>query len=280
MALTGTVISRAMVLEQFLDRRIVLRHFPFVFLLGVVYVFVAYAVQQFVFPSQSLAVSLLLTILLLPSLHHLVVIEEKIESRGSSHFFRRHRTILKCYLGAFLGILAGFLVLGFVNPSSLDYQLDALEHDHFKQELITAFSGQAYSPDFTKVIALFSHNTEYLLIGFVLSIFYGAGAIFLIVYNASFFSAFVVEIFSRWSNAVSLAGISLVHMLPESAGFILTAMAGASLSRALIHEKLSGQAFRNVLRNDVKLLVVALLLIFVAAVLEVYVTAPAFHVLI
>lgn len=266
-----------MVLEQFLDRRIVLRHFPFVFLLGLVYVFVAYAVQGFFFPDQSLAAVLLLTILLLPSLHHVIVIEEKIESRGSSHFFRRHKTILKCYLGAFLGILAGFLILGFVNPSAVSYQMVQLEQDHLHSELIAGFAGQPYVPEMTKVIALFSHNTWYLLIGFALSIFYGAGAIFLIAYNASFFAAFIVEIFSRWSAAYSLAGISLVHMLPESAGFILTAMAGASLSRALIHEKLRGDAFRNVLKNDVKLLVLALLFVLLAAFLEVYVTAPVFH---
>jgi len=275
--LTGTVTLKAMVLEQFLDRRIVLRHFPFVFILGVVYVFVSYAVQQFVFPDQSLATTLLLTILLLPSLHHVIVIEEKIESRGSSHFLRRHKTILKCYLGAFLGILVGFLILGFVNPGTLHYQVVQLEQDHLHQDIVASFSGQEYVPSVSKVVSLFSHNVWYLLIGFVLSIFYGAGAIFLIAYNASFFAAFIVEIFSRWSSAMTLACISLVHMLPESAGYILTAMAGASLSRALIHEKLSGDAFRNVLRNDVKLLVLALLLVFVSAVLEVYVTAPVFH---
>ncbi|VVB81891.1 Stage II sporulation protein M [uncultured archaeon] len=275
----GKVISRAMVLEQFLDRRIVLRHFSFVFILSAVYVFVAYAVQQFVFPDQSLATTLLLTILLLPSLHHVIVVEEKIESRGSSHFLRRHKTILKCYLGAFLGVLVGFLVLGFVNPDTLHYQVVQLEQDHLHQDIVASFAGQEYVPGITKVVSLFSHNIEYLLIGFVLSIFYGAGAIFLIVYNASFFAAFVVEIFSRWASPL-LAGVSLTHMLPESAGFILTAMAGASLSRALIHEKLAGDAFRNVLRNDVKLLVLGILLVFFAAILEVYVTAPVFHSLI
>ncbi len=269
-----------MVLEQFLDRRIVLRHFSFVFLLGLVYVFVAYAVQVFFFPDQSLAAVLLLTILLLPSLHHVIIIEEKIESRGSSHFFRRHKTILKCYLGAFLGILAGFLILGFVNPSAVSYQMVQLEQDHLHSELIVGFSGQPYVPELGKVVALFSHNVWYMLIGFVLSIFYGAGAIFLVAYNASFFAAFIVEIFSRWTSAYSLAGISLVHMLPESAGFILTAMAGASLSRALIHEKLTGDAFKNVLKNDFKLLVLAVFFVLLAAFLEVYVTASVFHLLI
>lgn len=264
-------------LEQLLDRKIVIQHVPFVFILSAVYVFVAYAVQVIFFPDQSLAIVLLLTILLVPSLHHLIIIEEKIERTGSSHFWRKHHTIIKCYLGAFLGLLIGFLVLGFVNAHTLDYQITQLEQDHLRPTAISSFTGQPYIPDMTTAIALFSHNLRYLLIGFVLSIFYGAGAAFLVAYNASFFAAFVVELFARWATAAQLAAISLLHLLPESAGYILTAIAGATLSRAIIHEKLAGEQFRNVLRNCFILLVLSLISIFLAAFIETYITATFFH---
>ncbi|MEM3154378.1 MAG: stage II sporulation protein M [Candidatus Woesearchaeota archaeon] len=267
-----------MVLEQFLDRKIVVKHSLFVFVLSAIYVFIAYAVQQLFFPAdQGLAVVLLVTILLVPSLHHLIIIEEKLESRGAGNFWKRHRTIIKCYLGAFLGLLAGFLTMGFILPGTLGYQQHQLSLEHLKPETITTFLGQPYTPDTTTALALFSHNLMYLLFGFVLSIFYGAGAIFLVAYNASFFAAFVVELFARWSSAAQLTAVSFVHLLPESAGYILTAIAGAEISRALIHEKLSAQPFRNVLKNCFLLLAYAILLILLAAFLEAYVTAPYFH---
>ncbi len=269
--------TSTVVLEQFLDRKIVVKHAAFVFVLSAIYVFVAYAVQNFFFPGQSIATVLLVTILLVPSLHHLIILEEKVERAGSSHFWKRHRILIKCYSGAFLGLLAGFLILGFVNPAALNYQIAQLEQDHLRPEAINRFSGQQYVPDMTTAIALFSHNVMYLLIGFILSVFYGAGAIFLVVYNASFFAAFIVELFARWSAAAQLAGVSLLHLLPESIGFILTAMAGASLSRALIHEKLAEQKFKNVLKNDVLLLVCAIAFILLAAIVETYVTAVFFH---
>ncbi len=269
-----------MVLEQFLDRRIVVRHVPFVFILSALYVFVAYAVQRLFYTGQSLATVLLVTILLVPSLHHLIVIEEKIERTGSSHFWRRHRTIIKCYVGAFLGLLAGFFVLGFTNAQSLDYQITQLEQDHLRPEVISSFTGQPYTPEITTAIALFSHNVKFLLIGFILSIFYGAGAIFIVTYNASFFAAFVVELFNKFAAATQLSLIALTHMLPESTGYVLTAMAGASLSRALIHEKLAGQEFRNVLRNCVILIAFAIAFILLAAFIETYFTATMFHKLI
>jgi len=266
-----------MVLEQFLDRRIIVKHAFFVFLLSAVYVFVAYAAQTLFFPEQSIATVLLVTILLVPSLHHIIIIEEKIESNGSSHFWKRHRTIIKCYLGAFLGLLAGFLILGMVDQGTLGYQIKQLSQEHLKPEIISTFLNQPYTPSMATVAAIFSHNIMYLLVGFVLSIFYGAGAIFLVAYNASFFAAFVVELYSKWSVAGQLAGVSLLHLLPESAGYILTAIAGAEISRALIHEKLASYPFKNVLRNCFLLLVFAVLLILLAAVVETYVTAPVFH---
>lgn len=263
-----------MVLEQLLDKSLVTKHAPFSFILTFVYTLIAYGVQQAFFPGQSLAIALLLTILLVPSLHHLIIVEEKLERKGSSRFWKRHRTIIKSYLGAFLGLLAGFLLLGFVNATTLDYQTEQLENSHLKPELIENFA--AYQPDLRSTIALFSHNLSYLVIGFLLSIFYGAGAIFLITYNASLFAAFIVEIMGRW-GVPRLAWTSLVHLLPESTAFILTAIAGATLSRAIIHEKLRTKHFKNVVQNTVKLLGTALVLLAIAAVLEVYVTAPVFQ---
>ncbi len=265
-----------MVLEQLIDRKKVIQHIPFVFILSTVYVFVAYAVQTLFFPNQSIAIVLLLTILLVPSLHHLILIEEKIERTGASHFWKKHRTIIKCYIGAFLGILAGFLFLGFVNADTLAYQITQLEQSHLKPTAIENFT-KLYVPDIQTATALFSHNVKYLLIGFVLSIFYGAGAAFLVIYNASFFAAFVIELFSRWTTATQMAGMSLLHLLPESAGYILTAIAGATFSRAIIHEKITGEPFRNVLKNCFILLLLSLILILLAAFIETYVTAVFFH---
>ena len=266
-----------MVLEQLLDRKTVINHVFFGFVLSLLYVFIAYGVQELFFPGQTVATVLLLTILLLPSLHHLIVIEEKIEAKGSSQFWKRHRTIIKSYLGVFLGVLAGFMILGIVNPATLEYQTTQLEQEQLKPEIVTGFLDQAYTPTIQTAVSVFTHNLKYLLIGFVLSIFYGAGAIFLVVYNASYFAAFVVQIMLKWVNAVQLTGIALFHLLPESAGFILTAIAGATMSRAIIHEKRGGKAFKNVLQNAVKLLIIAIGLILVAAFIETYVTATFFH---
>ena len=148
---------------------------------------------------------------------------------------------------------------------------------HAVARLDAAVGTQDYTPTLQKAFALFSNNLIYLLAGFTLALFYGAGATFLIVYQASFFAAFVVNILEQWVNAFQLAGIALIHLIPESAGFIVTAIAGATISRALIHEKLKDQAFKNVLRNGLKMLTIGIFFIFIAAFLETYSTATLFH---
>jgi len=268
-----------MVLEQFIDKKWVLSHLTFVFLISAVFVFVAFAVGELFFPGESVATILLVAILLTPSLHHLIVIEEKIESKGGSEFWRKHKIIFKCYIGAFFGILAGFLVLGMINPLALNYQNIQLELEHLNQGTIDNFLQNRYVPSPSIAMSVFTHNLQFLMLGFAVSIFYGAGAVFLIVFNASFFASFVIGLMNRFVEGVQLAGISLVHLLPESAGFILAAIAGATLSRALIHEKVKDQKFRNVLQNVVKMLVVAIVLIFIGAFIETYVTAQVFSAL-
>jgi len=267
-----------MVLEQFLHKRVIRRHLPFLWILSFFYVLIAYGVQQVFFPDQGLATVLLATILLVPSLHHLIIVEETIERSGSKQFLAKHKTIIRSYIGAFLGILCGFLVLGFLDPATLSYQQYQLQLDHLKPELISNFLNN-YEPTPSVAFALFSHNLQYLLVGLLISIAYGAGSIFLVAYNASFFAAFVVQLTMQFSAAKEMTLISLGHLLPESAGFILTAIAGATLSRAIIKEKWGSQPFRNVIQNCVLLLALGVFMILIAAFIESYVTAPAFQTL-
>ncbi len=264
-----------MVVEQFLDRKIVSKHFLFVFVISAINVFVAYLAQAVFFPGKSLGLVLFVTLLLVPSLHHLMVLEEKIERTGTKDFFKKHRMLLKVYLGAFLGLLAGFLLLTTIVPDALSYQQEELQKSHIDPITINKFT-QEYQPTPTRALALFSHNLLYLIAGFIVSIFYGAGAVVLIAYNASFFAAFVLTLITKLGFTPANVSVALLHLLPETMGFICAAIAGGTLSRALIKEKVVSKAFKNVLRNDILILLIGIALVLLAAILETYVTAPVF----
>lgn len=264
-----------MVVEQFLDRKVVTKHFPFVFVISALNVFIAAVAQSVFFPGKSLGLILFVTLLLVPSLHHLMVLEEKLERRGTKNFFKKHSMLIKLYLGAFLGLLLGFLIMGNIQPDTMSYQADQLKIEHLNPLVLNGFAN-GYHPTVARAMSLFTHNLWYLIVGFIVSIFYGAGAVVLVSYNASFFAAFVLVLLSELHFTVGTASVALLHLIPETLGFICAAIAGGTLSRALIREKFAGKAFKNVLRNDFLILIIGIAFVLLAAFLETYVTAPVF----
>ncbi len=269
-----------MVLEQFLESPYVKRHAFFVLFLSMIYVFIAYGAAYLFFEeSMSLAAVFTLTILLIPSLQHIISLEEQIERKnGLRHFFRNHATIFKVYFAAFLGILIGFVMIGalFDSADIYAYQIDFLTgQSSIGAGAIAKFASDSYVPSFRDVIGLFSQNLSVMLIAFALSIFYGAGAVFLVVFNASLFSAFLLSFMNSTSKAV--ASVSFIHFIPEISGFLLAAIAGAILSAAIINESFSSPYFKNVMKNTCIMLVFSIALVFIGVLLEIYVSGSLIH---
>ena len=131
-------------------------------------------------------------------------------------------------------------------------------------------------------MGLFEKNISVVLITFVLAIFYGAGANFLVAFNASVFAAFLVFVIDYASkitgNTLLTIGVFLIHLIPEITGFFLAALAGSLLSRAILVEKFGTKGFSNILKDSAVLLLLASLLILLGSYLEVYVSSQLMEV--
>ncbi len=267
-----------MVFEQLLESSRVKKHPFFIILLCFFYVLVAYGVAYIFFESMVSVVAIFtLTLLLVPSLHHLLCSEENIERKaGIHHFLRNHRDFFKVYGFSFLGVVLGLLVVNFMLPADLfSYQTDFL----VKQQGITRmqeFGQRPYAPGFSDVMSLFSFNLEVALICLVLSVFYGAGAVFLVVFNASLFATFFLFITKNIGSAL-VSSVLFFQFLPEILGFLLAAVAGAILSAAIVRENWHSFYFRHVLQNTVIMFLIAIALIFLAALIEIFASASLIH---
>lgn len=247
-----------MVLEQLLDTNTVKQHSYLVLVLSFIYVFFAYIVAKLFFPEgESIALIFTLTLILLPSLNHIINSEEIIEKKGCNHFLKNHKVIFSVYLASFIGIFLGFLILS--NYISFSYQLSFIE----KLDFTTIVQ-----PTVENLFGLITTNLTVMIICFILSLFYGAGAIFLIVLNASVFAVFLNHLGKK---IVYL--YFFIHLIPEVAGFLLAAISGAIISRALFVEKFCSKSFKNILRNSLIILLIATGLIIIGALLEIFVTA-------
>jgi len=255
------------------------------FILGAVYVFAAFFTAKIFFPSAiSISILFLVTLLLVPTVLKLISIEEKRERKdGSEHFLNDHRDIFEIYVFLFLGIFAAFVFIGLFYgiDSNFDYQFNFLERQEgLSSILINARTETGITISHSNFFALLQSNLTVIIICFVLSFFYGAGSMFLIVLNASVFSTFVtffIRELPTITNKATIFLLFLIHAVPELFGFLLAAVAGGILSKAILKEKLFSHSFRNVVRDSFLIFIIAVAVIVVAALLETYVTTSLFN---
>ena len=291
-----------MVLEEFLKKSIFRKnHLALLagFISVIICSLIVFLARKYVPLGNDTSVILLffVTMMLTPALARLLTIEEKVErSYGISNFFRNHRKIFELYVFLLIGVFLGFLAVGFFLATStssdsksfdqiFSYQLnyldkssinDVIGQQQAKQDTISLI--KSYEPSPGRVIGIAFSNLIVFIVSFLLSFFYGAGAIFLIVMNASVFATFLVFVLifvaKSASQALGVTGAFMLHLTPEISGFLFAAIAGGILSKAALKERIFSQGFKNVAKDALIILGIAIALIITAAIIEVYVSAP------
>ena len=120
----------------------------------------------------------------------------------------------------------------------------------------------------------------------LMSFFFGAGALYVLTWNASVLAVGVVnKLRSQLAAATKELGLSgyfttmhlsplayLIHGIPEMSAYIVGGLLGSTLSFAYMKGELRGKNRVLILEDSLLLFVAAVGLLLVAGVLEVYVT--------
>ena len=64
----------------------------------------------------------------------------------------------------------------------------------------------------------------------------------------------------------------LVHGIPEIAGYFVAALAGGIIGTAIIRHRFEKKKFWNVLKDSLDLIILAIVILIIAAFLEVFIT--------
>ena len=259
----------------------------FILLFGFMYAIIGYIIATIFFTSNvSVAMLFLTTLLVVPTLIRLIDIEEQQECiDGIAHFFHNHKKIIEAYLFLFIGVFFGYVILGFAShefSSIFDFQLRVLQQQEgLNGQLIQSFLDKPLKISPLHVLSILRNNLLVSFICFMLSVFYGAGAVFLLIFNASVFASFVVYISQELVRFAQdwfvILGFFSIHLIPEVLGFLTAAIAGGVISKALLTEKPFTTGFRNVVKDAFILLLISSVFIILGSVLEVYVTTPLFY---
>lgn len=278
-----------MVLED-LFKPSVVRHRPYLALgYGFFFTFIGFLISYLLLRSViSVATIFLTTLLLIPTMMKLLKMEERVvRKHGLKNFFSNHKDIFEVYLYSFLGVFIAFVILGMIMKEGsfstlFDFQTRFLRLSDFVDAgTVQEFVKTSVMPTFWQAVDLFAHNLLVVVICFALSFFYGASAIFLIILNGSVFASFIVFVIRTLSQN-ALSGVQaflffMIHLLPEVSGFLLAAIAGGVVSKAISVEKIRSKAFRNVFKDATMLMLIAMGLVLLGTVLEVLVTTRLFQ---
>lgn len=140
---------------------------------------------------------------------------------------------------------------------------------------------------------IFFNNIKVLIFCVLFSFIYGAGAIFILTWNASVIGVAMGNyIRSGLSSVAHLVGMDkaaeylgtitfgifryVIHGIPEILAYFVAALAGGIISVAVIRHDFEGRKFEHIVLDAADLLLLSLALIFVAAVLEVWITPLIF----
>ncbi|MBI4144279.1 stage II sporulation protein M [Candidatus Woesearchaeota archaeon] len=259
------------------------------FIFGFVYTAVGVFAALWIFKEQASMVMVFFTVIAaLPLFYHTMRLEEKkdLVLLRERDILKEHAKALRFLTAFFLGSVLAFTFAYVLLPSD---RVDGVFRA--QEETISSVNqkvtGNTYS--LTVLSKIFLNNIKVMVFSLLFSFLYGTGALFIMVWNASVIGAAAGNFFrthlAEYASSVGLAKvgsyfsvISLtilrysIHGIPEILGYWIAGLAGGILSVSVIRKDYRLHEFERVLLDVSDLIVLAAMVLFVAAVLEVYVT--------
>ena len=290
-----------MVLENIISPEGVRKNPKDMLVLGVLYAIIAIVLAYFIFPSDpSLSIIFLTTIAALPLMIHVLEDEAAeemtyIEKIKDLPLIGKHLDVFLDFAYLFVGFLICFLIVYILAPASLNNlffskQIETIQSilgptGFFGADINTAATFSA--EEGLKIIML--NNFKVLLFSLLFSFLYGAGAIFILSWNASVLAVAMgnfikskiadlgvltgLDLFSAYFQAGSLSLLKyMIHGIPELSAYFLGAVAGGIISAAVVRSDYRDSKFYDILLDSVDLIALASLLLIIGALIEVSIT--------
>lgn len=282
-----------MVLESLLHPKEAEQKPYLVFGLGFLYATLGLFIASWIFRDHAgLVMIILTTIAAIPLFFKTIKYEEgkDLVIHSERKLLVEHGKAISHFLMQFLGMAAAFTFWYVVLPQGFVSTIFGIQ----TQTIVTINKG--VTGHFAKVdlfSKIFLNNVEVLFFCLLFSLLYGAGAFFILAWNASVIGVALGNFIKGYvASAVQAVGATsvmtyvgaitwsalryLIHGIPEIAGYLVGALAGGILSVAIIKHDFTTKNFEELLLDSTDLVMIALAILFIASAIEVYVTPLLF----
>jgi uncharacterized membrane protein SpoIIM required for sporulation len=264
-------------LKNFFNPRKAERH-PFeIFVLGLIYSSVSIVFSLWVFPEYASIAMIFLTVFsCLYLIQSAIKIEEEKETRSKkeSSLLKEHSKLINLLLFLFLGFTISFTIWSLVLSSEKVSSLFAFQESAVAG--IRAGIGTGSFANFQTFFAILTNNIKVLIISLIFAFFYGAGAIYILVWNASVMGLVIGSLARNTLGIISLPIAFtkyFLHGIPEMIAYFTTALAGGIVYTALWKEDLKDSKKRKKIIKDVIILIgISLGLLIIAGLIEIYIS--------
>lgn len=260
-----------------------------VFWIGFIYSVLGIALAWLVFGDYASISGIFLTTMpLVVIMYRLLKFEEKkdLRIRSERSLIKEHGKALSMFIFMFLGMVIAYSLLFTILPQKIIENIFSLQINVIKAINIEA-SGYFINQT-AALTAILLNNLKVLFFSIFFSFIYGSGAIFILTLNASILgvavgtairnsiseyagSSHIVFLYNYFRSFPLTFGYA-VHGIPEISAYFIGALAGGIISVAVVNHDFGNEEFRRIVLDSVDLLVISILLLILAALLEVYVT--------
>lgn len=266
------------------------------FFIGLIYASLSLLLVHWFFSSDSnlsqasgMLVVLFCIMFSFPFMYFIIKKEERDdeEVEGAFSVWRAHKDAIYAFMWLFFGFVVAFSFWNIVLQDSnlLNFQVQTYCQINSPGDVASCvqkyssgtFNITGNSINGLRFLSIIENNVYVMIFTLIFSLIFGAGAIFVLVWNASVISA-AIGIFAKYRVSDIPLGIAryAIHGLPEITAYFITALAGGIFGVGLIRHGFRDEKFLKIVENVIILIFIALLILIVAALLEVYITPIIF----
>lgn len=282
-----------MVLESLINPAAAKRKPWETFLLGALYASVGLFLAFWVFREYSSLIMVFLTTLAaVPFFYFTVRGEEKIDAGSSPErtVLREHSRVLLFLIFLFLGMTISLALWYVFLPSAMVVNIFSAQ-----SQTITAINNQISGgvTQFEIFVRILLNNLRVLVFSILFAFLYGMGALFILTWNASVIAAamgnFIRKNLALTAGTVGLEKVGAylnifslgffryaIHGIPEVLAYFIGGLAGGIISVAIINHDIFREKSERIILDVAELVLLAVAVLFLAALIEVYITPSLF----
>lgn len=256
-----------MVLERLVSVRTAVREPGWMFLIGGIVSVTCLAISFFIFEtSVGLFTTFLVTFAMTPFMLNLVVRQEEIEEDKREikklNILQRHKDILKVYAAFFAGMILSLSIVYLMLP---EHTVEKLFEDQINEIKIIRGSFLFFN-NFQKILV---NNVGVLFLSFLFSFLFGAGAIFILAWNASVLSA-AIGMAAKSIGGFKGLPLAVLMFFPhgslEILAYFIGGIAGGLVSAAIVRRK--SPRFWFIVKDSFQMMGISVLFLVLAALIE------------